>query len=593
MRHRVFAIAVGFLAAMPTSGLAGELDRVLALAEGGAPDLALRIMDGTQPHLDKDAEAWMRWERERIRIYQLSENWSALTRRLDSIPSQLPLEFQRWAGTERARAFLAMRQGEDARGALRPLIWDDEPSADAVREWRRMLIRSYLVDDLVEDAQSAVLRFRQDYGGDEQVDLLLRARILLRAGRASAAADLLSEHSDEPEAGFLYLLAQLRSDTREPRRVMQAGLRQMRGEWVGEELKIRLWAVVAEAAQAAGDHPTWVNALENVFADPRGVAFEDPLFDFRADQLWSAYLAYATLLGNEDQYLIGEDQPWYEAAEAAAGRYPVRSRSLYALLVQRAHDPDVRDAAVAALLVSLDRRKYGDVLLRRLFLESPARYQDLDDIPLQVRHQLVDRALAESEIDLASRLMATMQSAPEEADRFHWHLRRARVLVMGGQAERSAQALLELLKDEPDLSGKRIDRLLQVVFDLQTVGEHAAALQVFGAVLQRAGDMQLQREILYWMAESQRAEKRHAAAAQLYLRSAMLPGVRAMDPWAQTARYQAAVSLAAAGLVEDARRIYTELLRVTEDPSRRSVLQRELQRLWLVDGDQAVAGEAG
>ncbi|MCL7416627.1 MAG: hypothetical protein M8354_02150, partial [Halalkalicoccus sp.] len=40
-------------------------------------------------------------------------------------------------------------------------------------------------------------------------------------------------------------------------------------------------------------------------------------FDFRADQLWSAYLAYATLLGNEEQYLIGEDQPWYEAAEAA------------------------------------------------------------------------------------------------------------------------------------------------------------------------------------------------------------------------------------------------------------------------------------
>ena len=54
-----------------------------------------------------------------------------------------------------------------------------------------------------------------------------------------------------------------------------------------------------------------------------------------------------------------------------------------------------------------------------------------------------------------------------------------------------------------------------------------------------------------------------------------------MDPWAQTARYNAAESLQAAGLVDDARRIYQDLLRVTEDAARRSVLSHKIQQLWL------------
>ena len=61
----------------------------------------------------------------------------------------------------------------------------------------------------------------------------------------------------------------------------------------------------------------------------------------------------------------------------------------------------------------------------------------------------------------------------------------------------------------------------------------------------------------------------------------MLPAPDSMDPWAQTARFNAAESLQLAGLVDDARRIYQALLRVTEDPARRSVLSHKIQQLWL------------
>ena len=65
--------------------------------------------------------------------------------------------------------------------------------------------------------------------------------------------------------------------------------------------------------------------------------------------------------------------------------------------------------------------------------------------------------------------------------------------------------------------------------------------------------------------------------------SAMVVDAKAQDPWAQTARYQAAESLAKAGLQNDARDLFQQLLDTTKDPSRRAVLNREIQRLWLID----------
>ena len=67
----------------------------------------------------------------------------------------------------------------------------------------------------------------------------------------------------------------------------------------------------------------------------------------------------------------------------------------------------------------------------------------------------------------------------------------------------------------------------------------------------------------------------------LYLQSAMLTSPTAMDPWAQTARFNAAESLQLSGLTDDARRIYQELLAISDDAARRSVLSHKIQQLWL------------
>ena len=95
----------------------------------------------------------------------------------------------------------------------------------------------------------------------------------------------------------------------------------------------------------------------------------------------------------------------------------------------------------------------------------------------------------------------------------------------------------------------------------------------------------LRRELLFWLADSHKAERNKqrnpVLAAAFYLRSATLLDGMGNDPWGQTARFQAAEVLAAEGIVDDARRIYTALLNVTKEPARRAMIQYRLQELWL------------
>lgn len=161
-----------------------------------------------------------------------------------------------------------------------------------------------------------------------------------------------------------------------------------------------------------------------------------------------------------------------------------------------------------------------------------------------------------------------------------WWLRRARILVLGNQIKLGTQALNTLLDIHPKLQQLQLDRFMQVVFDLQTAGENDAAYDLFAKLLSHTDDQKTQREIYYWMADSRKAQEHYAEAAQLYLKSAMYPDPTSMDPWAQTAHYQAAVVLAKAGLYQDAQSLLERLLKVTQDPQRRETLQRELQKTW-------------
>ena len=570
--------------AAPAAQAAPALAEVRALAETGTPQLALRTLDRLQPPAARDPETWMAWERLRIAILRDTRNWAGIAARLASLPADLPAEFVLWARTARAEALSRGGRPREAIALLRELIWQapaDTASAERLQRWRRLILEAYLAAGLAEDARLAALRHFRDYPEHGLEDRLLRARIALSAGRPEEAMERLAGDTADPRAGMLYLLAQLRSGQRPARKVMQAGLRQMRGKWADERLKIYLWAVVAEAARQAGDRATTALALENVIAAGEKTPLPEGLFDFTPDSLWQAYRDYAVQVGNREQYLIGEDGPWFDKAGKIAAKLPVQSRALYALLLFEGQSEADRNRAALQFVLSARERPRGGVMLQRLFLES-RHFADYRTIPPGARYVLADVALRRGDIRRASALMATLDAPPEGTDPFFWHLRRARIFVLGGDAGRGARALEALLAATAAPTREQLDRLLQVVFDLQTVQAHDAAYQLFEQVLARAPDDKLRRELYYWMAESRKAQHRYAEAARLYLTSANFPEPGAMDPWGQTARYQAAEALGRAGLVSDARNLFRRLLKVTKEPGRRALLQRQLQKLLLL-----------
>lgn len=583
----VFLLLVSPSSSFAEEKVSAEIKEVRIIAKSGAVSLALQSIDDYQQTLDikNDLNTWLEWERERLTIYQLGQRWQILQQRVADYEFELPENFYYWAKQQQVDALLILKQGSRARQILQRLIWSDEVNEAHNKQWlplwQKRVIKSYLVDDETNDALLAAQRYYQDYRTNNIEDRLLRARILLINNREEEVVELLMKDTKHPEGGMLYLLAQLRSKGRPPRKVLQAAYRQMRGKWASKKLKYMLWAVVAESAQQSNDRPSIANALEYVLAGHKKIELPGGLFNFTADSLWNAYIDYAEYLGNKAQFLIGNDQQWLNAAIKAQKKEPVKARSLFAMVILKGQSDETRLRAAKGFLNLMHKRKRGAELVMKLFLKSQ-NFKTLQTIPSPIRYDLVDIALSRSNIELASSIMTTIKTAPSDVDNFQWHLRRARIFILGGNAEKGYEALKELLTSNAKLSRTQIDHFLQVVFDLQTVKEHEFAYQLFNAIFPKIDDVVLQRELYYWMADSRKAQEDYATAAQLYLRSAMHAGNTGLDPWGQTARYQVAEMLAKAELLQDARTLYQQLLDVTKEPARRAVLKHELQKLWLL-----------
>ncbi len=573
-----------------TENVSTEIQQVRIIAESGAVSLALQSIDVQQQALDikSNLKAWLEWEHERLNIYQSGKRWQDLQKRVSNYEDDLPDDFYFWAKQQQVDALLILKLGQQARQILQRLIWsgkinleDSEVQKKWLPIWQHRVIKSYLVDNETNDALLAAQRYYQDYRSNNIEDRLLRARILLINKREDEVVTLLMKDTKHPEGGMLYLLAQLRSKARPPQKVLQAAYRQMRGKWASKKLKFMLWAVVAESAQRSNDRPSMANALEFVLAGHKNIELPDGLFYFSSDTLWDVYIDYANYIGNSQQFLIGDDQQWLNAAVKAQKKEPVKARSLYAMVMLKGNNDEARLRAAKGFLNLMHKRKRGAELVMKLFLKSEY-FKTIKYIPKPVRYDLVNIALSRSNIELASTLMATIKTAPAGVDSYQWLLRRSRIFVLGGNAEKGSQALKLLLENNKKLTSDQIDKFLQVIFDLQTVKEHEYAYQLFNTVLPKIDDERLQREIYYWMADSRKAQQNYAAAARLYLRSAMYGGNNGLDPWGQTARYQVAEMLAKADLLQDAHTLYSHLLRVTKEPARRAVLKHELQKLWLL-----------
>ena len=553
-------------------------DMLKSISAAGAPFLTLKMLDQAQPGIDQDLYEWILWEQERLAILTAWRQWDQLLIRIESLPDDIPDQFKQQAATYEARAYLELGQSVTARKVLREQLWQGSLRDSSEYEtWRRLVVESYIDDGRVDDARVAMLRFDQDFDSTDLEWLLLRARVLIESGRYEQAIQLLRGR-DEWQARLSSIFASFRlGKIDETELWRQVKLRSEAAD-VGDEERASLWALGYYATREMSPVDRVV-ALEALFHG----ATRSPLklFQLPVDLLWLAYVDYAELVGNRSELLLGDDEKWLELASSAREATPVKARALFAMLMLQSSSSEISNRAASGYMdtfaeVDEEERK----LLENLFNHSKT-FSDARKIPAGIRYQLVDLALKSADIEEATRLMSGLNSVPPGTSRFDWQLRQSRVLILGGRYEEGDQVLQALISEYLEPQPETTDRILQVLFDLQTVGLHEQAIAHFDHLLRLDLEARRRREILYWIADSYRGQKKFEQAALLYLQSAMLPAPDSMDPWAQTARFNAAETLQAAGLIDDARRIYQALLAVTDDAARRSVLNHKVQQLWL------------
>jgi len=556
-----------------------RLDLLKRISAAGAPMLTLKMLGQAQPGIDEDLYEWILWEQERLSILARWQQWDQLLVRVEALPQDIPAQFQQQAASYKARAFLELGQTVSARKVLREQIWQNLARDSAEYEnWRRLIIESYIDDDRIEDARVALLRFDQDFDSDDLDWLLLRARVLIESQRFRQGI-LVLQGRDEWQARLVSMLANFRLGRITEAELWRQVVKRTESKELSSEERASLWALGYYAALKMSPVDRVV-ALESLFRS--GAQSPLRLFQLPVDLLWQAYIDYAELVGNRAELLLGDDEQWLQLATTASDATPVKARALFAMLMLRSGSEDAGNRAASGYMqtfAEFDEAEYQ--LLESLFNNSET-FSNARNIPAGIRYLLVDLALRSADIEEATRLMSGLNSVPPGSNALDWQLRQSRVLILGGRYEEGNQVLESLIGDYVEADAQSTDRILQVLFDLQTVGLHRQAIVHFNQLLRLPLEPAQSREIYYWIGDSYRGLEQNEQAALLYLQSAMLPGADTMDPWAQTARYNAAESLQAAGLVDDARRIYQDLLRVTDDATRRSVLNHKIQQLWLV-----------
>jgi tetratricopeptide (TPR) repeat protein len=583
-----FLFSISFALAM-LPGLANAatatddtLERASALAKGGAPHLALQVLQAGEPPV-KDTRRWIAFEQRRLMILRLLKDWDAIAKRADNLPADLPGDFHRAMLFEAAEAQLAAGRMEEARRYLRRLVWQHSPGVAELARAQRLVIRSYLMEDNLGDAQVALTRYREEHGRSA-VWLTLHAEILLRQGNARAAFDALAGLQSY-EARLLRGLAALRAKLYQPRDTLTSAEKLASELKAQSELRRRALILGAEAAGRLKDNTTRVRLLEEALAaDAMARTESHPvdahLFRADADDLWSSYVLTAEQQGNRERLVVGNDEAWYKLARRHCRKNAPLARAVHAFQTTHASTPEEREASHRRLVASLFASGQGDVA--QMLYTRTSRYPKISQLPLPVRYRLADKALADYDIRLAADLIRDLKlPPPDDDDPEGWAMRRARILIYAGDSREAAVLLSGLIDKQSGVDNNFADRYLQVLFDLQTVGNHREALALLESLYGLVDSAPLQREILFWQADSQSALKNHRAAAELYLRSATHNGHSGGDPWGHTARFRAAEELGKAGLARDARDVYSRLLAVTAEPARRTVIERQIQQLWL------------
>jgi hypothetical protein len=567
-----------------------QMDELKAL---GVPSLALSLLDGEQKQFREFSAEWYSFEYKRILLLAELSQWQELVERaqwvLDTARDgyQITSKIRTWFRTQQVIAHLQLKQTDRALALLQQVIWQtdaEDRNPELAMLWRQLVIRAYLQQASIEDARRALVTYQNEFEGmAHSTDwLILQARVQLETGYPERALQslLAIPNQDALDVETLRYIAELQAYPNKAKSIRE----QMRERLDGKVLShYQRWAyayLAYQASKALGDLPAQIENLETVLAINLEIPLFDDGFEVNVDELWSLYNTYGQQLANNQGLLLGAPASWQAITRNMSAEKSNELLAICAAWVMQLNDAANTDQH-RQIIELLEQRKNGLGLINKLYLDSELVHA-VDQLPVDVRYQMVDYALGEGHYDNAVRLMKTLEEPPKGKTLFDWRMRTARVMLLKGEYSESENLIRQTFAEIRSISRDELDRYLQVVFDFQTVQEHEKALRLFELISFDSLDEQLQREMYFWKAESSFALERYDRAALYYLESAYALADGQFDLWAQSARFKAGTSLMKAGIYDDATKVFTELQAITASDARKAMIEQNLQKIRLL-----------
>ena len=479
-------------------------------------------------------------------------------------------------GIRLASSILKYGHPSEARDVYRRLLAWPDIQEGVIRQARYGIIQTFFAQEYFEDASLAAHTFETAYRPDQPSWKLLKARIAISLDQPNEAIASLSGVMS-PTAGLWRTFAQwLNSDLSDPEALHQLGLISVPS--ANRNLKVLRQAMIARIGVSSEYAELRARAIEFLIKSEAPVP---PFFDF--DLKSSLLAAYADIaenvLKNRGIKKTEKDRAWRLVLNGK--NIDFLHRRALGIFLNRVSKDSEESLTSYEWLVENCAEDGSDFLLPVFFGEEGIleQFQNLDDGVLIL---LVDWALRQSDVALAANLQSHIDSPPPGINIDAWTLRSARIQVLGGNPELGASQLVTWFSAAEQLSRGSLDRAMQIVFDLQFLGEHEIAIQLFREMAHLIRTAEQKKELFYWMAQSWAGLGDYPRAAIYYLESASLTGESDLL-WRQSAFYKAGQSLEDARYYSDAKKVYTMLLGNSSDPKMLAKLQYRLAQIQLAE----------
>lgn len=382
MKHLLLLISFSSLAA-PVFGQDQVVPAPLADAMPNEATLVpiAPALDHYQSKTALASPEWFALEALRTRLYQRQGQWAEIVARSKRWPIPLPQALEQVLLTSVVTANLQVNEPVKAREPLLRLLWrTNDTSPLAVMDWRREVIRSYLMEGRNDDAQTATQRYLQDYHDESLAWRILQAEVLLSRGEYADIPQLLEAIAD-PQAQLLDLIAKYLAYTTVGSAVLptkfshaleKEAVQFALGYLESEPLAaFQFAALAANIAQLRKDYASEVANLEMALSI-KEQAIGRLKVEVEPNRLWFAYGNYALELGNQAQLIVGDFDRWISLANEWRSAKPLQARALLAFVMNRAQEPLLRAAAHDAFIAALAQVDKAEAILIQLYL-SPLK----------------------------------------------------------------------------------------------------------------------------------------------------------------------------------------------------------------------------